>query len=33
MDRLGELDLASQDVLIEVLRALEEQLWMLRSQL
>ena len=32
-ERLGELDIASQDVLIEVLRALEEQLWMLRSQL
>jgi starvation-inducible DNA-binding protein len=33
MDRLGELDLASQDVLIEVVRALEEQLWMIRVQL
>ena len=33
MDRLGELDLASQDVLIEVMRALEQQLWMLRAQL
>jgi len=33
MDRLGELDLASQDVLIEVVRALEQQLWMLRAQL
>ena len=32
MDRLGELDLASQDVLIEVVRALEEQQWMLRAQ-
>jgi starvation-inducible DNA-binding protein len=32
-DRLGELDLASQDVLIEVMRALEKQLWMLRSEL
>lgn len=31
--RLGELDLASQDVLIEVVRALEKQLWMVRSQL
>ncbi len=30
MDRLGELDLASQDVLIEVIRELEKQLWMLR---
>ena len=33
LDRLGELDLASQDVLIEVVRALEEQLWMVRVQL
>jgi starvation-inducible DNA-binding protein len=33
MDRLGELDLASQDVLIEVVRELEKQLWMVRSQL
>ena len=33
MDRLGELDLASQDVLIEVVRALEQQLWMIRVQL
>ena len=33
MDRLGELDLASQDVLIEVVRALEQQLWMLRVQI
>jgi starvation-inducible DNA-binding protein len=33
MDRLGELDAASQDVLIEVLRALEQQLWMTRVQL
>jgi starvation-inducible DNA-binding protein len=33
MDRLGELDAASQDVLVEVLRALEQQLWMLRAQL
>jgi starvation-inducible DNA-binding protein len=32
MDRLDELDLASQDVLIEVVRALEEQQWMMRSQ-
>jgi starvation-inducible DNA-binding protein len=32
MDRLGELDVASQDVLIEVVRALEEQLWMMRAQ-
>lgn len=33
MDRLGEIDLVSQDVLIEVLRALEEQLWMSRAEL
>jgi starvation-inducible DNA-binding protein len=32
MDRLDELDLASQDVLIEVVRELEKQLWMLRVQ-
>ena len=33
MDRLGDLDLASQDVLIEVVRELEKQLWMLRVSL
>ena len=33
LERVGELDLASQDMLIEVLRALEEQQWMLRAQL
>ena len=33
IDRLGELDIGSQDVLIEVVRALEEQLWMIRAQL
>jgi starvation-inducible DNA-binding protein len=33
MDHLGELDAASQDVIIEVVRALEEQLWMIRAQL
>ena len=33
MDRLGAIDLASQDVLIEVVRTLEEQQWMLRVQL
>jgi starvation-inducible DNA-binding protein len=33
MDRLGELDAASQDVLIEVVRTLEEQQWMVRAQL
>ena len=32
-DRLGEIDFASQDVLIDVVRALEEQQWMLRVQL
>jgi starvation-inducible DNA-binding protein len=31
-ERLAELDLASQDVLIEVTRALEKQLWMIRVQ-
>ncbi|HYB22242.1 MAG TPA: DNA starvation/stationary phase protection protein [Solirubrobacteraceae bacterium] len=31
-ERLGELDAASEDVLIEVLRALEQQLWMIRAQ-
>jgi starvation-inducible DNA-binding protein len=31
-ERLGEIDLSSQDVLIEVTRALEKQLWMIRSQ-
>jgi starvation-inducible DNA-binding protein len=33
MDRLAALDAASQDVLIEVVRALEQQLWMVRAQL
>jgi starvation-inducible DNA-binding protein len=33
MDRLGELDLSSQDVLVEVNRELEKQLWMLRVSL
>jgi starvation-inducible DNA-binding protein len=32
-DRAGALDLASQDVLIEVIRALEKQLWMVRSSI
>jgi starvation-inducible DNA-binding protein len=32
MDRLGEIDAVSQDVLIDVVRALEEQQWMLRAQ-
>ena len=33
IDSLGELDLASQDVLVEVIRELEKQQWMLRSSL
>jgi starvation-inducible DNA-binding protein len=33
MDRLGEVDAASQDVLIDVVRKLEERQWMLRAQL
>jgi starvation-inducible DNA-binding protein len=33
MDRMDDLDTASQDVLIEVVRALEEQQWMVRAQL
>ena len=33
MNRLDEADLASQDVLIEVVRELEKQQWMLRVQL
>jgi starvation-inducible DNA-binding protein len=33
MDRLGDADLVSQDVLIEVVRELEKQQWMLRAQL
>jgi starvation-inducible DNA-binding protein len=33
MDRLGEIDAASQDVVIEVLRELEKQLWTIRVQL
>jgi starvation-inducible DNA-binding protein len=32
MDRLGELDAASEDVLVEVLRAVEQQLWMISAQ-
>jgi starvation-inducible DNA-binding protein len=32
MDRLGEIDAASQDVVIEVLRELEKPLWMIRAQ-
>jgi starvation-inducible DNA-binding protein len=33
MDRLGDLDLVSQDVLVEVVRELEKQLWMIRASL
>ena len=33
MDRLGSLDQASQDVLTDVVRELEKQLWMVRAQL
>ena len=33
MDRLGDVDAVSQDVLIDVVRKLEEQQWMLRVQL
>jgi starvation-inducible DNA-binding protein len=33
LDRLGELDTVSQDVMIEVVRNLEQQLWMSRAQL
>lgn len=32
MDRLADLDLPSQDVLIGVVRELEKQLWMIRAQ-
>jgi len=32
MDRIGDLDLVSQDLLISVVGALEQQQWMLRSQ-
>ncbi len=32
MDQLAEIDAASQDVIIEVVRALEQQLWMVRVQ-
>lgn len=33
MNRLAALDSASEDVLVGVVRALEEQLWMIRAQL
>lgn len=32
MERLAELDVASEDVVIGVLRAVEKQLWMIRAQ-
>ena len=32
-ERISELDPATEDVLIEAIRALEEQLWMVRAQL
>lgn len=33
MDRVEDIDAASQDVLVEVLRGIEESLWMMRAQL
>ncbi len=33
MDRIADVDAASQDVLVEVVRALEQHLWMVRVQL
>jgi starvation-inducible DNA-binding protein len=33
MDHIAERDAVSQDVLIDVVRALERQQWMLRAQL
>lgn len=32
MERLGELDLVSQDLLLDIVAGLEKQLWMLRAQ-
>jgi hypothetical protein len=32
MDRLGDLDAASQDVLVGVVRSIEQQLWMGRAR-
>jgi DNA-binding ferritin-like protein len=32
MNRLGNLDLGSQDIAVQVLRELEKQLWMVRAQ-
>jgi starvation-inducible DNA-binding protein len=33
MERIGDVDLVSQDVLIDVVKQLEKQQWMLRAQL
>jgi len=33
MERLGDTDPVSQDVLIEILAGIEKQLWMVRTQL
>jgi starvation-inducible DNA-binding protein len=33
VERLGELDVISQDVLVGVVRKIEEQLWLMRAQL
>lgn len=32
MDRLGEIDASSQDILIDVVLGMEKQLWMLQAQ-
>jgi len=31
-ERLGDLDIASQDLIIEIVRGLEKHQWMLRAQ-
>jgi starvation-inducible DNA-binding protein len=33
LERVGELDAVSEDVLIDVIRTLEQQLWMVRAQI
>ena len=33
MQRLGEIDLVSQDLVIEIVKGLEKHLWMLRAQI
>ncbi|MER3452895.1 MAG: DNA starvation/stationary phase protection protein [Acidimicrobiia bacterium] len=33
LDRLGELDLVTQDLVVEILRGLEKHLWMFQAQL